>query len=92
MFEATKKILIHYGEEDENEIKKPLGLEPLNENDYTDYSVIKYFYSKIEPLTFINLIDKSDWTTERYSKWNHTCIHCVNELENKIFCQNHSLT
>jgi hypothetical protein len=41
-----------------------LGLEPLNENDYTDYSVIKYFYSKIEPLTFINLIDKSDWTTK----------------------------
>ena len=79
VFEATKKILIHYGEEDENEIKKPLGLEPLNENDYTDYSVIKYFYSKIEPLTFINLIDKSDWTTERFSILNHNCIHCVNE-------------
>ena len=79
VFEATKKILIHYGEEDENEIKKPLGLEPLNENDYTDYSVIKYFYSKIEPLTFINLIDKSDWTTERFSIRNHNCIHCVNE-------------
>ena len=79
VFEATKKILIHYGEEDKNKIKKPLGLEPLNENDYTDYSVIKYFYSKIEPHNFINLIDKNDWTTERFDELCHNCIHCTNE-------------
>lgn len=79
VFEATKKILIHYGEEDENGIKKPLGLVPLNENDYTDYAIIKYFYSKIEPHNFINLIDKNDWNSERYDTLTHNCIHCANE-------------
>ena len=79
IFEATKKLLIHYGEPDENDIKKPLGIESINDDAYLEYSVVKYFYSKIEPYTFLNLIDKNDWTTERYALLKHNCIHCVNE-------------
>lgn len=71
--------MIHYGEEDSNKIKKPLGLETLNENDFKEYSVIKYFYSNKDPENFFNLIDKNDWTTERFDELYHNCIHCTNE-------------
>ena len=79
IFECTKKLIIHYGEEDENGAKKPLSLESKNENELSEYEVVKYFYSKETPEKFINLIDKNDWTSERYSLLYHNCIHCTNE-------------
>ena len=79
IFECTKKLIIHYGEEDENGTKKPLSLESKNENEISEYKVYKYFYSKETPEKFINLIDKNDWTSERYSIPFHNCIHCTNE-------------
>ena len=79
IFECTKKLIIHYGEEDENNKKKPLSIESKNEEEIAEYQVYKYFYSKKAPETFINLIDKNDWTSERYSILNHNCIHCTNE-------------
>ena len=79
IFECTKKLIIHYGEEDENGNKKPLSLESKNENDLSDYYVIKYFYSKEPPEKFINLVDKNDWTSEKFRDFKHNCIHCVNE-------------
>ena len=78
IFECTKKLIIHYGEE-ENGIKKPLSLESKNENEISEYWVYKYFYSKDSPEKLINLIDKNDWTSERYSLPFHNCIHCTNE-------------
>ena len=75
IFECTKKLIIHYGEGDENNKKKPLSIESKNEEEIAEYQVYKYFYSKKEPETFINLIDKNDWTSERYSILNHNCIH-----------------
>ena len=79
IFECTKKLIIHYGEEDENGTKKPLSLESKNENEISEYKVYKYFYSKETPEKFINLIDKNDWITERFSTPFHNCIHCTNE-------------
>ena len=66
-------------EGDENNKKKPLSIESKNEEEIAEYQVYKYFYSKKAPETFINLIDKNDWTSERYSILNHNCIHCTNE-------------
>ena len=73
--------MIHYGEEDENKNKKkkPLTIESLNEKFLNQYKVIKYFYSKDSPEIFINLIDKNEWTSERFHFYLHNCIHCVNE-------------
>ena len=79
IFECTKKLIIHYGEEDENKNKKPLNIESLNKKHFKKYEVIKYFYSKETPERFINLIDKKDWTSIRFSILDHNCIHCVNE-------------
>ena len=79
IFECTKKLIIHYGEGDGNNKLKPLSLELKNEKEIEEYQVYKYFYSKEAPETFINLIDKNEWTSERYSKLNHICIHCANE-------------
>ena len=79
IFECTKKLIIYYGEGDGNNKLKPLSLELKNEKEIEEYQVYKYFYSKEEPETFINLIDKNEWTSERYSKLNHNCIHCANE-------------
>ena len=56
-----KKLIIHYGEGDENNKKKPLSIESKNEEEIAEYQVYKYFYSKKAPETFINLIDKNDW-------------------------------
>ena len=79
IFECTKKLIIHYGEVDENNKLKPLSVELKNEKEIGEYQVYKYFYSKEGPEAFINLIDKNEWTSERYSKLNHNCIHCANE-------------
>ena len=79
IFECTKELLIHYGEEDEKGNKKPLLMEKKNDYDLKQYEVIKYFYSKEKPEDFINLIDKSDWTAEKYDELYHNCIQCVNE-------------
>ena len=79
IFECTKKLIIHYGENDENENKKPLSLESKNDNEISEYQVYKYFYSKEAPEKFINLIDKNEWISKRFSILFHNCIHCVNE-------------
>ena len=52
-------VLLRAKSSDENDIKKPLGIESINDDAYLEYSVVKYFYSKIEPYTFLNLIDKN---------------------------------
>ena len=44
--------------------------------------VQKYFYSNKNPEIFFNLIDKNDWTSERFDKFYHNCIHCTNEYLN----------
>jgi hypothetical protein len=54
-----------------------LGLESLNEIDLEDCTVIKYFYSKLDPEKFLNSIDLKEWISERYSKKDHNCIHCL---------------
>ena len=45
----------------------------------SEYKLIKFFYSKINPENFINLLNKIEWTSERYCILNHNCIHCINE-------------
>ena len=79
IYECSKNILIHYAEEDEKGNKKPLVDDFLNEGLLEKYEVIKYFYSKIKPEDFINLIDRNDWISERYDLLYHNCIHCTNE-------------
>ena len=79
IFECTNGLLIHYGEKDENGKEKPLTLEKLIDDDLLNYIVIKYFYSQKKPEDFINLIDKNEWTSEKYDELNHNCIQCVNE-------------
>ena len=79
IFECTKELLIHYGEQDEKGKKKPLTMESLKERQLKDYKVIKFFYSNKKPKDFFNLIDKNEWTSEKFDKLNHNCIHCANE-------------
>ena len=45
IFECIKKLIIHYGEEEENGNNKPLSLESKNENEISEYKIYKYFYS-----------------------------------------------
>ena len=73
------RILINYGEEDEKGNKKPLLMEKKSDDELQRYKVIKFFYSKEKPKNFINLIDKNDWTSEKYDLLYHNCILCVNE-------------
>ena len=80
IFECTKELLIHYGEPDENERKKPLVIEKKTDENLEQYQVIKYFYSKDSPENFINLIDKNEWTSEKFDELYHNCIHCTNEF------------
>ena len=79
IFERTKKLMRHYGEEDENKNKKPLNIKSLNKKLFKKCEVIKFFYSKETPERFINLIDKKDWTSIRFSILDHNGIHCVNK-------------
>ena len=79
IFECTKKILIHYGEEDENGNKKPLLMEKKEDDELNKYQVRKFFFSKEKPNDFFNLIDINEWTSEKYDTLLHNCIHCVNE-------------
>ena len=46
------------------------------------YKVQKYFYSNKNPENFFNLIDKNEWTSERFDTIYHNCIHCINEYLN----------
>ena len=52
IFECTKKLMRHYGEEDENKNKKPLNIKSLNKKLFKKYEVIKFFYSKETPDQF----------------------------------------
>ena len=82
IFECTKELLIHYGEPDENDRKKknkPLVIEKKTDENLEQYQVKKYFYSKESPENFINLIDKNEWTSEKFDFLYHNCIHCTNE-------------
>ena len=79
IYECTKELLIHYGEKDKNGKYKPLTIEFLNKDLLSEYKVIKFFYSKNNPENFINLLNKNEWTSERYCILNHNCIHCTNE-------------
>ena len=79
IFECTKKILIHYGEEDENGNKKPLGMETKEDSELNKYQVRRIFFSEKNPEDFFDLIDKNEWTSEKYDLAYHNCIHCVNE-------------
>ena len=80
IFECTKEVLMHYGEVDNNDNRKPLIIESLTDESIKKYKAIKYFYSKDKPENFNNLIDKNNWTSELYDKLAHNCYHCVNEF------------